>query len=318
MGFLNSFYFMKFAMTKIIALGVFTALLMASACKLDDTTISGVPLLDVFSVDQLSNKLGNSTQTFTINANQNQELTSLNGIQLTIPQDIFKTAGGSDFNGNVDVIIKEILTKSEMVLSNKPSVTSDGNIIETIGSFEISAMEAGTENSLTINQEIGVDIDMNGSISNPTALGVYYGTQNDDGTVDWLLDSDSQVPLNSGIYSFDINQLDWVAGAKPLDATTTHRFQLSPSTIDNLVDQRGYLIFNDMNAVAKLNPQGADFVVTDYPDGETATAVMIALDPFFIYMAVVEGVNLTSDQSINAIYNIVSEEELISTLEALN
>ncbi len=292
-------------------------LIFSSACKLDDTTITGVPQLEYTTVNQLADVIGADPQSFSVNANEDQEITGANGIKLTIPQDIFRNSNGEIVNGMVDLQFKEILTKSEMVLSNKPSETNS-TLLESVGTFQLKASQNGE--GLNINQPIGVELNANTSISDPTALGVYYGneTAGVGSFVNWVLDSNSQVPLNAGIHAIDANQLAWISCAKPLESPETFKISVSPGSLTNLNDQQGFIIFDDTNTVAALRPEGSLFVRDDYPGGKTCSVVMIAMDPINLYLSVVSGVNLDQDRTVNANYIVVTEEELISTIEQLN
>ncbi len=306
---------MKSMINKYTLCVVALTLLITTACKLDDTTISGVPQLEYTSIEGLSNKVGAETQVFTINANEDQEITGTNGVKIVIPQDVFRTSNGEPVNGMIDIELQEILTKSEMVLSNKPS-EADGAMLETVGAFSIEAIQ--NNNALTIDQPLGVELNMNSNIDNPTALSIYYGNAISDGSVNWVLDSNSDVPLNAGVHAFDVNQLEWANCAKPLVSSETHKLTVSPGFRADLNDQNGFLIFDDSPTVVKLIPEGEKFVRDDFPSGKTATVVMIAIDPIAIYLSVVPGVNLTEDKTVNANHNVVTEAELISTIEGLN
>ena len=312
----KQFYLMKSIITKY-SVFIIAVVLLATACKLDDTTISGVPLLEYFSIDEMANITGAETQIFTINANEDQEIVGANGVKVVIPQNVFKTDAGETVNGMVDIRLKEVLTKSEMVLSNKPS-EADGVLLETVGTFLLEAFQG--DNAINLDQPIGVELDMNASIVDPTALGIYYGNEigESGSAANWVLDENTQVPLNAGVHSFDVDQLKWAACAKPLEVTTTHKLTVSPASINGLHDQKGYIIFDDSNTVGSLTAEGEKFVSNNYPSGKTCTVVMIAIDPIAIFVSVNPGVNLTADKNINAEFTEVTEDELISTIEALN
>ena len=308
---------MKSIITKYSLFVIAFLILTIGACKLDDTTISGVPQLEFTTINQFSNKIGATAQTFTINANENQEIMGSNGVKVVIPQNTFTTNTGEDVNGMVDIQLKEMLTKSEMVLSNKPT-EADGLLLETVGAFLLEASQGS--NALNISQPIGVELEMDSSIDDPTALGIYYGNQvgGAGGSVNWVLDTDSQVPLNAGIHSFDMEQLAWATCAKPLDSSETFKLTVSPGSLTELNDEQGYVIFENSNTVAALSPEGSKFVRNDYPAGASATVVMIAIDPISIYLSIVTDVNLDQDKTVNANYSRVTEAELITMIEALN
>ena len=82
-------------------------------------TPSGVNDMETFFEER-----GERSQQFTVNASTGATITGNEGTKITIPANAFVTAGGAAVTGNVTFELKEIFDKSEMILSNRPTISS--------------------------------------------------------------------------------------------------------------------------------------------------------------------------------------------------
>ena len=80
-------------------------------------------------------------QVFTIDATKDVMITSQNGIKYNIPAYAFETSSGMPATGNITISIKEILDPADMILSNKPTLASNGNILVSSGEFLVKAQQ---------------------------------------------------------------------------------------------------------------------------------------------------------------------------------
>jgi hypothetical protein len=80
-------------------------------------------------------------QVFNLDASKGGNIISKNGIRYFIPANAFVNSFGALVTGNITLSIKEILGVSDMVLSNKPTLTKDGKILESYGEFFVKAQQ---------------------------------------------------------------------------------------------------------------------------------------------------------------------------------
>jgi len=84
---------------------------------------------------------GPKFETFTVDAAAGASFTSSKGIKYTIPGGAFVTSGGAAVTGSVTVAVKEITTPSDMILGDKPTLTSDGRMLLSYGEFFVKATQ---------------------------------------------------------------------------------------------------------------------------------------------------------------------------------
>ncbi len=95
-------------------------------------------LLEVFNAN------APKTESTTFDAATGVVFTNSKGTIYTIDPNIFVKQDGTPVTGNVTVKVKEISEVSEMILGDKPTVTKDGQLLESFGEFKIDAVQ-GTD-----------------------------------------------------------------------------------------------------------------------------------------------------------------------------
>jgi hypothetical protein len=78
------------------------------------------------------------SQYFTVNSSSGGTVTGNKGTKISIPANAFKKSDGSAVAGNINIELKEVFKKSEMILSDKSTV-SYGQILVSGGEFYIAA-----------------------------------------------------------------------------------------------------------------------------------------------------------------------------------
>ncbi|HMH22967.1 MAG TPA: hypothetical protein VK563_14370 [Puia sp.] len=84
---------------------------------------------------------GPKFEDFTVDAAAGATFTSSKGIKYTIPAGAFVTAAGGAVTGSVTVSVKEITTAADMILADKPTLTSDGQMLLSYGEFFVKAAQ---------------------------------------------------------------------------------------------------------------------------------------------------------------------------------
>src|SRR5690606_4963737 len=89
-------------------------------------------------------KYAPQSETFTLDASAGGTLTLSSGTTITFPANAFVKPDGSPVSGNVSVSAKDILTAGDMILANKPTITSSGEMLESFGEIIVQASKNDT------------------------------------------------------------------------------------------------------------------------------------------------------------------------------
>lgn len=95
-------------------------------------------LLEVFNAN------APQAESTSFDASVGTSFTNSKGTTYTIDPDIFVKQDGSPVTGEVTVKVREISRVSEMILADKPTVTNDGQMLESFGEFKVDAIQ-GTD-----------------------------------------------------------------------------------------------------------------------------------------------------------------------------
>lgn len=139
--------FLPLALVTLTILGL-------NSCKKNDSP--AIPGID----DQASARLMQAffekhapkTERFSFDASAGGTLTLRSGTKITFPANAFVKPDGSLVAGSVIVSAKDILKASDMILANKPTVTSSGEMLESFGEIIVNASRNDT--ALRINPAV--------------------------------------------------------------------------------------------------------------------------------------------------------------------
>jgi len=162
---------MKKALLSIAAIAI--AAITISSCKKNDSP-SPVGIDDKVSAQLINNffsKYASQEEKFTLDASVGGTVTLSSGTKITFPAGAFKTSGGAAISGSVSIFAKDILKASDMILSNKPTLTADGRMLESYGEIIVKAEQGG--NVLQLNPEqqkpVMVQVPIGGANANGAA-----------------------------------------------------------------------------------------------------------------------------------------------------
>jgi len=139
-------------------LSALTLLLLAvfmNACKKDNTPIDtrNTYQMDVEKMIRFFKDHEPAVEKFTVDAAAGSTITLQNGSKITFGPDAFVKPGGSVVTGNVTISARVFFKASEMILGDKPTLTSDGNILETFGEAMVTAEQNGQQLALNPQQK---------------------------------------------------------------------------------------------------------------------------------------------------------------------
>ncbi|TGE08470.1 hypothetical protein [Hymenobacter fodinae] len=97
-------------------------------CEDGSTTPTTIP----DSIQALTRQLGAQSQLFTYDPTRQNQFTGLKGTVITIPANAFVRQGGGPVTGPVELEVREVFSKADMVLTGTPT-SSFGQLLESAG-----------------------------------------------------------------------------------------------------------------------------------------------------------------------------------------
>jgi hypothetical protein len=120
------------------------------------------------------------TQTFSINPNIDNIITGTNGTKIRIPKKSFVDSSGQIITSKIEISLKEVLTKLDLVLGNL-TTTYNGKPLETGGMIYIDAISDDKNLLLADNKSIQVALPTDSTLNN---MSLFSGTQDSTG-INW-------------------------------------------------------------------------------------------------------------------------------------
>lgn len=136
-----------------LALATATILALVSCKKNDNPAIPvGDDRASARMMQAFFEKHAPQTETFNLDAAAGGTITLKSGTKITFPANAFVKPDGSPVAEAVTVSAKDILKASDMILANKPTVTSSGQMLESFGEIIVNASKNDT--ALRINPAV--------------------------------------------------------------------------------------------------------------------------------------------------------------------
>lgn len=305
---------------------VSTACLTFTGCKKNNEE-SPAP---TSTIKDFFDKTEVKSQTFTIDTDNGQSsITGNQGTKVTFPANAFITSNGTPVTGAVSIELKEIYNKSDMVLSDRPTM-SNGRILISGGEIFIGATANGQELRLATNTNILIELAPTTTVD--TTMGLFTGTETDS-IFNWTpVDIDTTASRDDSLwyvsdpgyyydpshYVFAISTLGWINCDRfnPQETTYMHvtcHGEPTPSAT------KVYLIFKNLNSVAQLHYEwGANKYYSGMaPIGEQVTIVAFGIKDNKEYFATKE-ITISNDLNVNLDLVASSTEDIQTVLKSLN
>ena len=149
---------MKKSSLPALAIIAATAISIMSCKKNNDASAQPSNNADGQTMTAFMQSHGPQFESFTVDATAGASFTSSKGIKYTIPAGAFVTAGGIAVTGSVTVAVKEINSPSDMILGDKPTLTSDGRMLVSYGEFFVKATQNSQDLLLKQDSTVKVQI----------------------------------------------------------------------------------------------------------------------------------------------------------------
>lgn len=278
---------------KAFILVLFTGSLLLSACQKDTDIFVPDPgqlngpdtswqnaITATMPVSVLKNNLSDEPylDSFTVNANIATVVTPF-GMQVNFPPNCCATAVGQPVTGKVQVEIKVVKSKGDMIRLNKPTTYND-SLLVTAGQIFIRLKKDGQILQLapTIRYNIHfVDLPVN------TQMRLFFGDETNAERFNWLPNSDLlNNTLNPGTQAYEIytNRLRWisVAYAPGLSATASTAVTADIAPYFTNANTIAYTVFKDLRSVVAMHGDlnTRKFITGKMPAGKQITVVVIS------------------------------------------
>lgn len=273
--------------------------------------------------DEFFSKHGVPTQVFSINPARRTTIVGKQGTRLTIFPFSLSDVFGNPVEGEVEIFLKEVFSKKEMVLSDKVT-TSEDRLLESGGQFFVKACK--NLRPLQLSQALSVQLPVREKIGNPLAMKLFVGSTavtrayRSKSAFDWKLASNKAVTVRriggKKYYSFDINEFNWW-NCDYFFAKRTTRTMVSVKTnmpYDYFDDQAAYLIFKNNNSVARMYFGRHHFSSFNIPINLAAAVVVMGIRAGQLYCGK-QFIPKTSGGSVMVQMEATTERGLLETLD---
>ena len=206
--------------SKLLSVVTLTTSIFLASCKKNEpvlknqtnevnyTQASSLELSNYFK-----NNLNNKNQSFVIDVSNPQLITGSNGTKIQFYSNSFVDASGNLITGNVNISLVEILDKSSMVLTNKPTMGRNylGQLIPLIsgGEFRILASQNGQSVRLRPGYGYSATVPTSNGITDPN-MSIFYGDTNNNDTLIWNPADSSFLQSDSGAYAGYFDSIGWI------------------------------------------------------------------------------------------------------------
>jgi hypothetical protein len=247
---------------------------------------------------------------------------------------------GRTATGQIQLRYRAITDRAQMVLSNAPTVTTTGELLESAGEFYIQALQDGQ--ALRLRQGSGLSFftppTNRVSAASAANMQLFIGDTTQTPGLAWVLnpatDSASRVQAipvqatpQSNMYMYSVGlwpnslsnpnlgKLGWInCDAFWNDPAPRVRVTVTvPAAVVNDPNTRVYLVFRSRNSVMSLYQQNgnSEYEVSNVPAGQQVTAVVLRTDGQSYYYGE-QTATSGANQSFNVPLQAMSESDIVA------
>jgi hypothetical protein len=283
------------AIKSLFATGIIVSLTLLACQKDDPTVIALPPILNPTPTsiigDFFKDNLEDATQTFSVDPNS-YSITGDKGTVITFSSNTFTYANGNAVAGNFTIELIEAQHKREMLLLNKQTVTTDGQLLVSGGIVYVNATQNGQQLSINDSNPVQASIPSNDFI----AMDYFIGGDDANGDFGWNLSDDNTVTTNTNnvdtgfggffIFDFEIDSMGWIN----CDYFYSSGDPLTDVEVDLPEEYNGsntmvFVYYSDINSVANMNDADEDGTFNLGYSYETP----IGMDVSFIVVSEIDG-----------------------------
>lgn len=271
------------------------------------------------SMQSFYDKNKQEEQEYVIDTPGNCPLIAKMGTKICVSNDMFMFPDSTDVTYPFILKIVEIYPVKDIILWELPTVAG-GKILESAAQIRVRTFKNNIELVLKPGRKYPMELDTMPNLVN--GMKVYYGF--DAGNiVDWTddvtsissitVDTMSAVFKDTFSYKMFVAKMGWVDCAKLSNissTTTTITFSASGNGTENIDI---FLVFKNFNSVMQVYNLASGQV----PVGENVTVIAMALNQNNQYVLHKEDITVTANHQITLNMQVISEADLLNTLDGL-
>jgi hypothetical protein len=308
----------------IFLLGTAIAL-MGISCKKntepipEETPNPVTPTENYSSLADFYSKNGAPVETFTVNSANGGSFISQKSTTVVIPANAFQT------NGIVTVKFRDIYSKSDMLLSNKPTNCWYYAPLVSAGEFFIKATINNSPAQLTGSVGINIFQPLNGPVD--TAMKAFGAVGDSTGNFAWGWNSQYSVISTASNYIFSMYQFSapvdsgsWCNSDNPTFFGTVPQTTLTANPTQTGYSPDVFLVFSGVKSmihVYKTWGSSTSFPYNYAPVGYQCTLVAIGVKDGKLYSSFTP-ITISNNQTVNFTMSETTTEAFKTSLNALN
>ena len=317
--------------------GTLLAMSILVSCSKSDTDTNGLDndcdgtceTVAYNTIQEFFENNGVETQDFTITAEDGGTVIGENGTEIIIPENAFTDSNGDPVTGDVDIMLKEIFSPSEMILSNRPTNAIDDSGSNTFllseGETEIVVAQNGEDLNIAPGKLLEIRVPATADFD--SSMRPFIGNVDADDNIVWQQNRQVEMRFDDlaapARYIYDSFDTGWTNCDKfysyPGDKTTNYVDLTSSPDIDETVV---FVVFKENGLPAVVGfTQSYDDGLQSYenslPVGLTLTYVGITIKDNQQYLATKE-VTIVEDEVIVLDFEAVSTAQITDALALLN
>ena len=276
-------------------------------------------------VTTLLKRLQAPAQSFEVDPRRQATFVGRQGTRLTVFPNAFRDANGRIMGEPVELQLREVFTKKEILLSNKMT-TSNNRLLESAGQLWAAAFHEGQ--LLDLTYPISVEIPVKPGLRNPLSVRLYAGSTasirsfSPDVLFDWRLSDKKTIPIRriskEKYYRFWLYQFNWI-NCKNAISRRKGRNMVSAkavSLVEKFDDLMAFLIFSDTESMARMHRTNDHFTAFNIPSKFEAQVLMIGMHQGVVYYGAKE-IKRTANCQVFVRMEPVTSTELSRKLDAL-
>ena len=303
------------------------------ACKKEDPEVIVLPPIDNTTLTSsisafFDNNLESEIQTFTIYPSADNMVTGINGTTLFFNANTFEDMNGNTVSGPIEIDMIETQSNKDMLLWNRPTTTTDGQLLISGGIVYVNVSQGGNPLSINDNAPIQASVPSDNFI----AMDFFTGSEDNDGRFRWELDDTNTVTTNTadttnwnpnggGLFTFDftIDSIGWIncdifyGTGDPL---TGVQVELPDSF--NGSNSAVFIYYSNLNSVASLYDSDEDGVFDlggwsyTTPIGQNISFVVISEINGSFYYAIVNAA------IVDGHYEVISSTDMMGPVSSVD
>lgn len=313
--------------TKTAYFAILITLAIAS-CKKDSPTPTSSGGTTYSSVQDFYNTNGVQKQIYTIDASTGGMFVSPKGTKVTIPANAFVTQSGGPVTGAVTIEFKDIYSKSDMLLSNVPSMTYTGAPLKSAGEFFIKALVGTDPVVLDAGQSITIEQpSQDGTVD--TAMTTFTGIPDTLGTAGtaWYSSPDATIAYSINSYIYTMSSFAYPAysgtwgnsdNGSYFSAFTQTNLAIAANEDPLLYGTDVFLVFSGVNTcIHTYRISATNFDYSFAPIGQQCTIVAFGVKDGKLYSSFTP-ITISAGQTVNFSLTETTDVAFKAQLNALN